>query len=167
LSLFDDFDADGGELVSWGIEICLDEYCDLTVDDNSFTTTFGTLNSALGCAVDGDTIYLESAIAGSTIDAGSGSIVIDENIVIIADPSDNIRVVSDGAIPTFIINTGKTVSLIGFNIENSDATQGVIENNGALILIDMNVTAAEGSISVRNESGASMVIDGDCRLQVE
>ena len=165
LSLFDDFDADGGELISWGIEICLDAYCDLTVDDSAFTTTFGTLNAALNCAIDGDTIFLESAIAGAIIDAGSGSIIIDENIVIVANPSDNIKVVSDGIVPTFIINAGKTVSLIGFDIENGDTTQGVIENNGALILTDMEVTAGAGSISVQNESGASIVIEGDCRLQ--
>jgi subtilisin-like proprotein convertase family protein len=165
LSVFDDFNADGGELESWGIEICLDDFCDLTVDDNAYTNTFGTLNSALNCAIDGDVIYLETDLAGLTIDAGSGSIIIDKDISIIADPNDNIRVVSDGTTPTFIINAGKTVSLIGFEIENGATTLGVIENNGALTLEDMDVTAGAGKISVLNQIGANMVIEGDCRLQ--
>lgn len=167
LSVFDDFDADGGELESWGVEICLDSYCDLTVDDDAFTDTHGTLFSALSCAVDGDTVYLETIIAGSTIDAGSASMTIDENIVIIANPSDNIRIASDGNVPTFVINAGKTVTFIGFDIENGDSTIGVIQNNGSLTLRDMNVTAGLGYVSVQNDSSASLTIEGDCRLEEE
>ena len=165
LSVFDDFDADGGSLNAWSLEICLDEFCDLTVDDNTFTGSFGTLDFAVNCAVDGDTIYLESAIAGSVIDAGSASIVIDQDIVIIANPADNIQLVSDGNAPTLIINVGKSVSLIGFDIENGDSMTGVIQNNGSLTLKDMDVTAAVGSVSVQNESGASLNIEGNCRLE--
>ena len=167
LSIYDDFDADGGALNSWGLEICLDAFCDLTVDEIGFTDTHGTLLSALNCAIDGDTIYLESSIAGMTINAGTGSMIIDENIVIIADPSENIRVISNGNIPTFIINSGKTVTFIGFDIENGNSTIGVIENNGALTLRDLDVTTGQGFISVQNQNTASLIIDGDCRLQEE
>jgi len=167
LSVFDDFDADGGELESWGVEICLDSYCDLTVDDSAFTNTFGTLNSALNCAIDGDTIFLETAIASSTIDAGAGTMIIDENIVIIAEASDNIRIVSDGNMPTFVINAGKTVTFIGFEIENGDSTIGVIENNGMLTLQDIDVTGGAGLISVQNQGAGTLNIEGDCRLQEE
>ncbi len=162
LSVFDDFDADGGALNSWGIEICLDDYCDLTVDNSAFVDTYGTLMSALGCAVEGDTIYLESTIL-SSINIGSGSIVIDESIVIIANPTDNINITSEGNAPTFIINGGKTVSLIGFVIENTDSSIGVIKNNGTLTLRDINVISDIGVSSVVNSS--SLTIEGICRIE--
>lgn len=165
LSVFDDFSDDGGSLNGWGLEICLDSYCDVTVNESAFSGTLGTLNSALNCAVDGDTIYLESVLAGNTIDAGSATITIDQNIVIFANPTDNIRLVSEGTLPTIIINSGKTVSLIGFDIENGDAALGVIENNGHLIIEDVSVAAGTGSPMIHNTSGASLTIKGDCNFE--
>jgi subtilisin-like proprotein convertase family protein/predicted Zn-dependent protease len=165
LSVFDDFDADGGSLSSWGIEICLDEYCDLTVDNSAFIDVYGTLISALGCATDGDTIFLESNIASSIINIGSGSIVIDESIVIVASPGDNIKVSSEGNVPTFIINSGKTVAFIGFEIENTDSSIGVIENNGNLTLNDIIVISNVGVSSVMNQNGANLTIEGNCRIE--
>ncbi len=164
ISIFDDFHADGGSLDSWGIEVCLDDYCDLTVNNSTFINIHGTLMSALDCAINGDTIYLEDAIAGSTINAGSGTILIDEDIVIIANPNDNIRVLSDGNVPTFIINSGNTVSLIGFDVENTDSTIGVIENNGTLILQDMNVIGGVDLMSVVNLNNSTLTVKGDCRI---
>jgi subtilisin-like proprotein convertase family protein len=165
LSVFDDFDADGGALDSWGIEICLDDYCDLTVNNTAFIDIEGTLMSALECAVDGDTIFLESSIALSSINIGSGSIVIDESIVIVANPNDDISVASEGNVPTFIINSGKTVSLIGFEIENTDSEVGVIENNGNLTLNNINVISDIGVSSVLNQNNGSLTIEGNCRLE--
>jgi subtilisin-like proprotein convertase family protein len=164
LSVFDDFDADGGTLDSWGVEICLDSYCDLTVNDNAFTNTYGTLFSALNCAIGGDTIFLESDLTGLTINAGSGSITIDENIVIIANPANNIKVVSDGNAPTFIIASGKTVSFVGFDIENIDSNVGVLENNGNLTLKDMGVTSGENLQSIVNQNSGSLTIEGNCNI---
>lgn len=167
LSVYDDFDADGGALNSWGLEICMDDYCDLTVNDIGSTNSHGTLSSALNCAVDGDTIYLETAIAGLTINTGSGTMTIDENIVIIADPNDNIHVASEGIVPTFIINAGKTVSFIGFDIDNGDSTVGVVENNGTLTLNNVDITIGDNSISVKNQGAGSLSIEGECRVLVE
>ena len=165
LSVFDDFDADGGALDSWGIEICLDDYCDLTVNNSAFIDSYGTLMSALGCAIDGDTIFLESTIASSSIDIGPGFIVLDESIVIVANPNDNINVISEGSVPTFIINEGKTVSLIGFEIENTDSEVGVIENNGNLTLNNINVISDIGVSSVVNQNNGTLTIEGNCRLE--
>lgn len=165
LSVFDDFNADGGSLNSWGLEICIDDYCDLTVSNKAFIDSYGSLMSALGCAVDGDTIYLESVLSSSSINIGSGSIVIDESIVIVAKSSDNISIVSEGNVPTFIINAGKTVSLIGFEIENTDSTVGVVENNGNLILRDLKVISDTGVSSVVNQNSGSLTIEGNCRLE--
>jgi len=165
LEVFDDFNQDGGQLNSWGIEICLDDFCDLTVNNSAFVNTYGTLMSALGCAVDGDTIYIESSIANSSINIGSGSIVIDESIVIIANPNDNINISSEGSVPTFIINASKTVSLIGFEIENTDSSVGVIENFGNLILNDINIISDSNSTSIINRNNANLKIEGDCRLE--
>lgn len=164
MSVFDDFDADGGQLNSWGIEICVDDYCDLTVDDEIFINNAGSLLYAINCATDGDTIFIESALAQEIIDAGSSTISIDHNIVIIADPTDNIKVVSDGNAPTFIINSGKTVSLIGFSIENGDSQSGVVENNGTLILQDMNIKSDQGEQSIINNPNANITIQGDCNV---
>ncbi|MDF1697308.1 MAG: zinc-dependent metalloprotease family protein [Saprospiraceae bacterium] len=164
LTVFDDFDADGGALNSWGLEVCLDDFCDLTVDNNAYINTNGSLKSALDCAISGDTIYLETAIAGNTIDAGLITISIDEDIVIVADPNDNIRVLSEGNSPTFIIDAGTTVSFIGFNIENIDSTVGVIENNGTLSLEDMNITSGVNMKSVVNNNSSILNLKGDCNL---
>ena len=164
LSVFDDFNQDGGIINSWGLELCLSSYCDLTVNNSAFVNTPGSLMSALNCAVDGDTIFLETVIANSTIDVGSGAIVIDADIVIIANDLDDIELVSEGAMPTITINAGKDVTLIGFDIANGDTTQGVIENNGTLTLIDVDVIAGTGSTSVRNENGGTLNIVGDCQL---
>ena len=165
LSVFDDFDADGGSLSSWGLEICLDDYCDLTVDNSAFIDSYGTLMSALGCAIDGDTIFLESTIALSTINIGSGSIVIDHSIVIVASSGDNINVTSEGTVPTFIINSGKNVSLIGFGIQNTASSIGVIENNGNLTLNDIIVVSNVGASSVVNQNSANLTIEGNCRIE--
>ncbi|MDJ0674256.1 MAG: proprotein convertase P-domain-containing protein [Calothrix sp. MO_167.B42] len=165
LSVFDDFNEDGGSLNSWNLELCVDDYCDITVDKNSFTDSNGTLKSALECAVDGDTIKLQSIIAGSTIDIGSLSIIIDQSITILADPNDNIKVLSNGGSPTFIINSGKTVSLVGFDIENIDSEDGVIENNGTLTLKDIKITSSKNQPSIINENGSNLTVEGDCVLE--
>jgi len=167
LSIFDDFNQDGGELQSWGIEMCIDDYCDLTVNDNAFSDNLGTLKTALNCAIDGDTIFLESVLAGNTIEVGFQTIIIDIDLVIIADPANNIKIYSDGNEPAFDIVAGKSVSFEGFTIENTDSSFGVIENNGSLILRDMIVTSASEVNSVLNESNGTLTIDGECTLQIE
>lgn len=164
LTVFDDFNQDGGSLNAWGVEICLDSYCDLTVDDNAFVDSYGTLLSALNCAVDGDTIYLENSISGMTIDAELQSIIIDQNIVIKAETNSNITISSNGNQPSFIINTGKTVSFIGFSIESLTSTNGVIQNNGSLLLRDMNVQAGLGNASVQNLDSGNLTVEGTCNL---
>jgi len=164
LSVFDYLDDDGGSLDSWGLEICLGVYCDLTVDNSAYIDSYGTLLSALDCAVDGDTIFLESSIANNTINIGSTSIAIDQNIVIIADQTDNIKVLSNGTVPTFIINAGKTVSLIGFDIENTNSFVGVLENNGTLILRDLDITSGVGKPSIVNDTGALLNVEGNCNV---
>lgn len=164
MSVFDDFDADGGSFNSWGLEICLEDYCDLTVDKDIYINTHGTLKRALECAVDGDTIYLETSIAGSTIDMGTESIIIDQNIVIIAAAPDNIKFLSASLLPTITINAGKTVSLLGFDIENVTSTTGVILNNGTLTIVDMDVTSGIGLHSIVNSPGSDLKVEGDCRV---
>lgn len=165
LSVFDDFNADGGSLTSWGMEICYDVLCDLTVNNNEYVDANGTLFSALGCSTDGDTIFLESVLASSSINIGSGSIIIDKSIVIIAQPTDNINIASEGNVPTFIINEGRTVSLIGFEIENTDSTEGVIQNNGTLVIRDLKVVSDIGVRSVINQNSGTLTVEGDCRLE--
>lgn len=165
LTVFDDADQDGGQLTSWGVEICLDSYCDLTVDNNAFTDTYGTLRSAVNCAVDGDTIFLENIIAGQTIDAEQQTMTIDQNIVIVAETNSNIKVASSGNNPTFIINEGKTVEFIGFDIENLSSVSGVVDNYGSLNLHDINIRAGLGQISVNNQNNANLTLEGNCNLQ--
>jgi len=140
-------------------------YCDLTVNKIVHNNSYGTLKSAIECAVDGDTIYIQSVIANMTIDVATDSIVIDKSITIVADPNDNIKVSSNSGVSSFIINAGKTVSLIGFDIENVSTVSGVIENHGTLTIEDMDVVAGLGSISVKNQTGAILHVEGDCKLQ--
>ena len=165
LSVFDDFNADGGALNSWGLEICLDQFCDLTVDSTGYSDAHGTLKAAIDCAVDGDTIFLESALANKIIDAGSLSTTIAQNIVIIADPADNIKIQSNGNAPTFVISTGKSVSLIGFEIENTSSLNGVLENNGTLLLQDMDITSGIAKKSIINNGSGTITIRGMCTIE--
>ena len=140
-------------------------YCDLTVNKTIHNDSFGTLKSAIGCAVDGDTIYIDSAIAGMTIDVATDSIVVDKNIIIRADPSDNIKVSSSGSTAALVIASGKTVSIIGLDLEDLSTTSGVIKNYGTLTIKDLDVVAKIGSVSISNENGANLHVEGDCNLQ--
>lgn len=164
LQVFDDANQDGGTLDSWGLEICYTVNCDLTVDQLNYDTTLGSLEAALDCAVAGDTIYLDSAIANGTISLQNQSITIAKDLVIIANRADNIRIVGEGDGSTLTIAAGVEVALIGFDLENIDGDGPLVANAGQLTLEDMNFTYAQGTIPVDNQIGAELSIKGNCNI---
>jgi len=164
LEVFDDFNEDGGALESWGLEVCYTENCDLTVDQLIYDPSLGSLQAALDCAVSGDTIFLDSAIANGTINLQNQSITIDKDLVIIADRSDNIRIVAEGDGPTLTVVPGVAVALIGFDLENIDGGGPLVSNSGQLTLEDMNFTYGQGTIPVDNQTGAQLSIKGECNI---
>lgn len=163
LQVDDVFNQDGGSLASWGIEVCLDNFCDITVS-NTLSEDYGSLIAAIDCAVDGDTIFLTDVIANQVIDDLAESITIDKSITILADTDDNIKVTCSSSLPTFNIAAGKTVALIGFGITTTGATNATIINEGNLLLRDMNISNNTGSNQLVNLAGGDITIEGNCDI---
>ena len=72
--------------------------------------------------------------------------------------------VTEGNAPTFVINAGKTVSFVGFNIENIDTSTPVIENDGDLTITDVNIIASTLNVNVSNTAAANLTIKGECNF---
>ena len=159
LEIFDDFAEDGGQLQSWGIKVCLTDFCDLTVSNTS-SIGLGSLNGALACAIANDTIRLMPDITGQTINV-SGAITIAENIHILADPADNITINFVGN-NGFIVGSGVSTSFEGFSIQSSGIIP-TIQNNGTLKLTDVNVVHPINN-QVLNNGSASLEINGECNI---
>jgi subtilisin-like proprotein convertase family protein len=164
LEVEDVFNQDGGSLESWGIQVCLDNYCDITVS-NTLAETYGSLIAAIDCAEDGDTILLTDVIANQTINDLAQDVTIDKNITILADVNDNIKVTCSSSLPTFSIAPGKTVALIGFGINASGTSNATIQNEGNLILRDMTITHEADNNQVLNLSDGDITIEGNCNIE--
>lgn len=164
LAVRDLINQDGGSLDSWALELCIDNYCDITVDKIGYSAGAGSLEKAIECAIDGDTIILESNLANLEINSIQLSTIIDKNIVILANRADNITLASEGDAPTIEIAAGATVSLIGFDIKNVDTSDGVILNNGTLIIENINVLHSSLDVSVINAGTGTLTVKGDCEI---
>lgn len=123
--------GDIGEVQSWGLKICYDPLCDLTVDSDQ-QTGIGSLLDAIACASANDVITLESSLANQTIDLGAMAIIFDKNLSIEADPNDNISVSYTGSGVAITVNQGVEVTLSGFTLNHSSTTVDAINNEGIL-----------------------------------
>lgn len=160
MTVRDLFDQDGGALNTYNLEFCFDDFCDLTVTKAYFDTQ-GSISSAINCAVDGDTIWLENIIPSNMIDIQNNGINIDKSITIVGDVRTEIR--SQSAEPLFTISDGKTVSLIDIDIVNETGL-GIL-NNGNLILVNINISTPNNSDHVKNSSTGKLTLEGDCTLE--
>ena len=160
LEIFDDFNDDGGELQSWGIEVCYSEFCDLTVS-NIDPLGLGSFNGALGCAISGDTIRLTPEIAGQIIDVNS-NVMLTEDVHFIADAADNI-VINFVGDTGFVIIPGVNVSFAGVSIQSS-GTATTIQNSGNLKLTDVNIIHP-GEAQISNSANATVEVNGICNIQ--
>ena len=160
LTVSDGANVDGGTLTDWGIEYCALDFCDLTVNKEVYDG-LGSISEAIDCAVSGDTIWLENTIIGQNIDFGNNNLVIDKDVTIVGD----VMTVLSSTNPNFTLSiaNGSTVSLIGITVANTNNV--AINNNGNLILQDMNVTSNGTSADVINGSTGTVTVKGICNIQ--
>lgn len=139
----DVFPEDGGWLNKWGMKICGDLGCQLNVYQTGVSGV-GTLNDAYNCAKPGDTIRLSGILAGSTVQTGTGPLVISKNVVIKSE-NPNITVTGVGA-RVFEVLPGVQAGFEGFRIVSGSGSSGTgIYNQGVIWLRDMEVHKAGGS----------------------
>jgi PKD repeat protein len=140
--------------------------CQLLVSQVSGTGE-GSLPSAINCANPGDTIRLSAALAGQTINIGSSSLILNKNLVIIAD-APNISITGSGA-GVFEVISGITVGLSGMNIiAGTSLTAGAINNAGILKLTNVSIhrnSNVTGAILLRNSPGGQITTLGICFIQ--
>lgn len=162
LKIIDRFDQDGGELEAWGLELCLDNYCDLTVD-NATSSGTGSIVEALACAVDGDTVRIKESLPGTLINLMSAPLTITEDIVILAEK--RVQLLFDLTSPAMTIVPGTTTTFIGFDIRNVDGT--AINNHGNLTLRDINIIKENSPNDLTNGSMGTLQVEGNCNLSEE
>ncbi|NNF36165.1 MAG: hypothetical protein HKN68_18815 [Saprospiraceae bacterium] len=157
----DGFRRDGGSLNSWGLEICFEPDCNLTVT-NVNNSGSGSLVEAINCAQPGETIALSSVLANSTINLGSNQMVIDKNLTITAIKSDNIIVNYSGDGSALVLNSGIDLNLIGFSLTSSSGNGETLQNNGNLTITDLSIENTNGNSPIINVDGSTLEVLGDC-----
>lgn len=164
LKIQDIGDQDGGSLTSWGLKVCGLSPCEQVVTQTSGTGV-GTLPGALNCVSAGDTIFLSSALVGQTINLGASPLVVNKDVVIMAQAA-NINITGNGARP-FEIQPGLFVEFSGMIITaGTSLVGGAINNQGTLTLknvtIEKNV-AVTGATLVNN-TGGGLRLEGTCSI---
>ena len=155
----------GGSLNSWGLKVCGTINCQLTVNKTSGTGT-GSLPAAIACANEGDTIRLGAMLTGQTINVGSAPLLLDKDLVILAEnPVINVTVSGDRI---FEIANGVEVELINVLMTAGVSMTGAAINNAGLLrLKDVNIEssiASMGATLVHNQPGGQMFVNGMCTL---
>ena len=167
LKVDDLFADDGGSLNSWGMRMCIDNFCRLEVQNDAITGA-GSLKSATECASAGDTITFASTLNNIQLDLGIQTLVINKGITIIADPSKNISVISNSTTaPTLTINAGPTVKIEGLKIYGSQFSTAGIMNQGSLTLKNVEVNKNPVYAPVRlisNEGAGTISLEGNCLM---
>ncbi|NNF33367.1 MAG: choice-of-anchor B family protein [Saprospiraceae bacterium] len=125
----------------------------------------GTLDAGIACAEDGGTVTLSGFISGQTINFQDIGQTIRRNLIIEADPVDNITLNASGNNPIFHVLPGVSLTLRGFTIQSSSSSTQAIINEGILILDDMTVIHNAGQDAIRNTSSGQMSVTGDCNIE--
>ncbi len=161
-------DQDGGNLNTWKLKTCVNNFCRLTVN-NTYQTGAGSLYAAINCASIGDTIKFSSSLQNDTIDLGTNNILIDKSMVLEGDISKNLHIISGSNNPT-IVNTAPTggngLIIKGVHIHAPGLNAEAIENNGKLILENVILHNYPGSANsaIINDEGSSVDIKGSCKI---
>ncbi|MBK7008507.1 MAG: propanediol utilization protein [Saprospiraceae bacterium] len=160
--------GDGGFLTNWGWVGCYNGFCHLQVE-HPYSSGIGSLLNAVSCAQAGDTIYFNSSLKNLTLELGTSTLVINQSIVLKANPADNISISTNASSsPTVEVTPGQTVTLIGLNIKASGAADGAIRNAGNLNLVDIdlikNPSVTHTSL-LRNQGAGTVSLTGACTLK--
>ena len=157
---------DGGELNSWGLQVCGDLLCELTVTKLT-PSGLGSLPAAISCAADGDTIFLAPILSGDTIDVGAFPLLISKDITLLAQAPD-IYITCSGS-RVFEIGVGTDAEMVGVRLIAGLAESGAAINNpGVLTLEDVVIDrnpGISGASLILNAGGGELFIEGDCVIQ--
>jgi photosystem II stability/assembly factor-like uncharacterized protein len=128
----------------------------------------GSLREAIDCAMSGDTIRLHSLLANKSIRISTSPLVINKNLVILGQQSQNITISSViPQVPTvssiFNISVGQNVIFKNFKIDGGYGPEGnAIINSGNLTLANMDITNGgnTNAISVvKNQNSGTVKIE--------
>ena len=161
LEIYDDFNQDGGELQSWGLKICIEDYCDLTVS-NTDASGLGSFLGAINCAEPGDTVRLMSDIANQSINL-TNTITLNQDVNILADSTDNIILNFSISNAGLIIAPAVNVSFEGFTIQ-AIGTQPSLTNNGSIKITNMDIIQPLDNQLINSATG-SIEIFGSCNIK--
>lgn len=134
----------------------------------------GSLRNAISCSSPGDTIIFDPSLNGQTIEINSTAIILNKNLVISSNTSDNITIASinpqvASLTSLFEIQAGNMVEFIGLSFEGAYGLEGsVFQNSGQLIL--NNVQAKNGgktdiNSTVVNLSGGNLQMVGTTTVE--
>ena len=144
------------------VEFCVEDA--FKPDDNGI----GSLRYAIMCAQSGDTITLSAQLGGDTICLTSSSLLLDKNLVIKAEPNDQIYIKGVGIDRIFNVATGAKVFLEGVNIICGDADDAsCIMNAGELTLKDVNMftSSGGGGNTSKIENKGDLIIEGNTNIK--
>ena len=131
---------------------------------NDGDSGIGTLRYLLETAICNDTIRFDPSINGDTIILLTHLQMIDKNVVIIAEPSQNISVQIVESKPIFEINAQNEVHLSNLKLIANEAYDGyIIENSGNLKINSIETSSSGISIhnkTIINNSGAYLEFYG-------
>ncbi|HJW27860.1 MAG TPA: hypothetical protein VJ508_01285, partial [Saprospiraceae bacterium] len=139
---------------------------------NTNDSGYGSLRYVLGCLTEGDTIQFLPSLAGQTIFVSSAILDIAKNSTLMCTLSPPIKLFStiDGLI---VIEPGITLEVNGMTITSgiSNGNNGAaIENDGFVRLHDViiirNPLYPSGDHLVHNMPGSTLMLFGNCRLQM-
>lgn len=156
---------DGGALNSWGIRVCGNLNCQPIVYQTS-GTGLGSLPAAVTCASAGDTIWLAGLLTGQTIDVGATPLLLNKNLVIIAEAG-NINITGSGT-RVFDIPAGVQVKIKGAVLTAGTSMTGGVFNNAGVVTITDVITHknpnVNGASLIQNTPGAQLIVTGNCLI---
>jgi len=167
LRVQDLFNQDGGQLNSWGLKYCMNNFCRLTVN-HPMNNIPGSFNGAMQCAMTGDTIRFLPSFSNDSIYLGNISFAPTQtNLIIDGSSSENIHIFSTASSPLFTIPTNARLTIKGLHIHSTTSNlAGVIQNNGILTLEDVTFYN-NGNINVptvNNVGDGRVIVIGNCQI---
>ena len=163
LKIQDVANQNGGSLSAWSLRVCTLGTC-LLVSQTTGTGP-GTLQGALSCALEGDTVLLSPSLEGQTINVGATPVVLNKSINIMA-LAPNINITGTGPRP-FEISQQTNVELIGMIITaGTSTTSGAIYNQGTLTLKNVTLeknSNVNGAVLFSN-AGGILKLQGSCSI---
>ena len=127
----------------------------------------GSLRDALSCVSDGDTVRFSQAINGETIQLTSGPLVLNKDVVILANPQQDLTINGSATNRVFNVISQFDTEIHGLTLMGGTANNGsCIKNSGSLVLNQM-VLKQPGGQSGRQllNNVGELVLRGNCRIE--